>query len=136
MTRSGFGLGLALLFSTPVMADGPALAHLTIHDRTITLTAVETPPTTNGLLTLSFAQHHLGFPLPPRLSVTLQDQNGTWALSAFALERDGTQPPLAFGTLQVFHDAGPPERFVIDGDSLAPGPQTVPIHVEITLRSP
>ena len=61
----------ALSLSTPALADGPALAHLTMGGTTLTLTATTDLP--EDARTMTFAQMHLGFPLPPVLTITLDD---------------------------------------------------------------
>ncbi|MEJ6388240.1 hypothetical protein [Gymnodinialimonas ulvae] len=135
---------LALL-PAPVAADGPALAHLTVGAQTVTLTADDSLPAPRMLrrdgdvMHLHFAQLHLGFPLPPQLTLSLQQTENTWTLTSFTLERSDAQPPLAVGTetLRLTQNgAAGPETFVITGEAMAPGGALVPLRVEITLRSP
>ncbi|QXT38773.1 hypothetical protein [Gymnodinialimonas ceratoperidinii] len=74
MTARAAGVACAaalLSLGQPAMADGPALALLTLEGVTLTLTESAPPEIGARDVTLSFAQMHLGFPLPPRLSLTL-----------------------------------------------------------------
>ena len=130
-------------------ADGPALADLTIGADTITLTADATVTAPQMLrrgadrLDLHFAQLHLGFPLPPQLTVSLQQRNGTWTIAALTLERRRAKPPLAIGTetLRLSYEETDNENagaatFVITGEAMAPGGALVPLRIEMSLRSP
>lgn len=145
MKPAALGLWLAILPAIPAMADGPALAHLTIEGRTLTLTADESLPAPQMLrrgedrLDLHFAQLHLGFPLPPHLSVSLQQTETDWTLTTLTLDRSEAEPPLAIGpeTLRLTHggEAGA-ETFVISGEAMAQGGALIPVHIEITLTSP
>jgi hypothetical protein len=70
---AGLACAAALVsLGQPAAADGPALALLTLDGVTLTLTESAPPAIGDGEVTLSFAQMHLGFPLPPRLSLTLR----------------------------------------------------------------
>ncbi len=139
---AAIGLWLTFLPSL-VLADGPALAHLTLEGRTITLTAdsqVNNPQAEGGSLYLHFAQRHLGFPLPPMLTVDLRNTDGTWVLSALTLDRTEPETPLIF-PLQSFEITGiqgesPNLSLTIEGDAMALNRGPIPVHLEITLRSP
>ncbi|MBY4891599.1 hypothetical protein KUL25_02335 [Rhodobacteraceae bacterium N5(2021)] len=75
--RAALACALLPLFALPARADGPALAHLTLAGTTITLT--EVVPIQGGAMT--FAQMHLGFPLPPLLRVVLGDEGTVHSIS-------------------------------------------------------
>lgn len=88
MTARAAGLACAaalVSLGQPAAADGPALALLTLDGVTLTLTESAPPAIGDGEVTLSFAQMHLGFPLPPHLSLTLQS-NAPGALFSEAAE--------------------------------------------------
>ncbi len=134
------GILALVFFPGPAMADGPALAHVTLDDRTVTLTAVADPQTPDACCErdriLTFAQMHLGFPLPPLLTVTFASRNDIPALEDGAVlfvreiqlqadasdwddtARPGTQLPLFFdparSELTVLSGAGRALHFRID----------------------
>ena len=135
---------LLLVVSSPALADGPALAHLTINERTITLTAETTHPPlddeTATQLDLRFSQLHLGFPMPPILNVALEQRDDTWAVVDLSLDQSNNARPIVFAAhalqiLEVTGDASAP-GFVIAGEAMVPDQAPVSVHIEIQLSSP
>lgn len=136
------------LVAPPVLADGPALAHLTVAGTTITLTGGDV---TDAALT--FSQMHLGFPLPPILvvDVTGLGDGGEISVDYIALNAgdggmgtgDGT--PLGHGTFVIF-EPGTPSAQVTEAGVLITVPALTrtafgqitahPTVIEIQLTSP
>lgn len=137
----------SLCLSLPVAADGPALAHLTLAGTTITLT--QTAPLEPGTA-MSFAQMHLGFPLPPVLHLHLVTTDGQAVVRHLSLNTaqgtsDGTGTPLGPGTylwvpLQSTSVTGGAPTIRIEADVLSRTPfgqfSTQPMLIELQLTSP
>ena len=132
-----------LLFAAPACADCPSLSHLTIEGQTITLTA-RTPPAAldrdnPAALHLHFAQMHLGFPLPPFLSISLEPNgpDGDWTITTLRLERASPAAPMVFAPDSLRLSGSPADTvFTIEGDAMVPGAVLIPIHIETHLSSP
>lgn len=141
-------LACALLWTAlPASADGPALAHLTVAGTTMTLT--ELAPVERGQ-PMSFAQMHLGFPLPPVLHVSVSETDGATQVQHISLNTlsgtsDGMGTPLGPETFLWF----PPENTIatateqevrIEADALSRTPlgqfSVRPVLIEIQLTSP
>ncbi|GAB5446566.1 hypothetical protein [Gymnodinialimonas sp.] len=134
-----------LLPSLPAWADGPALAHLTMAGTTITLTEV-TPQATDAPMT--FAQMHLGFPLPPVLHVLLHpDGDSVQSISVNGADgvSNGTGTPLGPDVFFWFEPAraqiiGEAPEWQIDAQALSRTPlgqiSPLPVRIEIQLTSP
>ncbi|ABD54720.1 hypothetical protein [Jannaschia sp. CCS1] len=131
----------------PATADGPALAHLTVAGTTIALT--EVAPIEPGQ-PMSFAQMHLGFPLPPILHLTLMTTDGAMEVRHLSLNTatgtsDGTGTPLGPETflwfpLQNALITEAPQQLRIEADALSRTPlgqvATRPVLIEIQFTSP
>ncbi len=99
-------------------------------------------PDLPGDVQLSFAQMHLGFPLPPFLSMSLREAeaNGGWSVTNLRLERPSTSPPMVFAPdqLQVTEVSGGTDAMiiVIEGEAMVPNTGPIPIHIETHFWSP
>ncbi|MEX3015756.1 hypothetical protein [Gymnodinialimonas hymeniacidonis] len=82
---------------------------------------------------------HLGFPLPPFLSISLEpnDTGSGWTITNLSLERTSTSAPIVFA-LDALRLSGRPEDmvFTIEGEAMVPNAVPIPIHIETHLRSP
>lgn len=131
-----------LLAPSVASADGPPLAHLTLEGRTIVLTGEGAPDLSapDGIVSLQFAQRHLGFPMPPVLTVSLTADGDTWALHDLTLHRTSDMPPTVFGSdglrITGISGTGPDLRLTIEGDALMPGGTLTPVQIDLSLRSP
>jgi hypothetical protein len=136
-----------LLAAPAAHADGPALAHVTLDGRTLTLTAQNTPfqppmiRVDGPVLELTFADLHLGFPLPPVLELTLRQADGTWQAGRFRLDIGGVI--YMNDDVQITDISGEGVEdlsFSLHLQTLAPrdplGVRIVPITADVTMRSP
>lgn len=139
--------GCLLLWPGVAIADGPALAHVTLHGRTLTLTAQNAPfqPAmirANGdTLLLTFADLHLGFPLPPTLDVSLLLGPDGWSVTGVRLDAEGAVFSSTTAQIIEILDGDPASlRLTLSVEALAPdqpfGAMVVEIPIEISLRSP
>ena len=133
-----------VLATSPALADGPALAHLTLDGRTITLTAdpAVTAPRmirqTGNTLHLRFAQLHLGFPTPPMLNITLTHGESGWSVQAMHLDRTSDRPAVVFApaALDITQTGDADQIFRIEGEALSPDRPPLPVSLLITMHSP
>ncbi|WP_224814492.1 hypothetical protein [Hasllibacter sp. MH4015] len=135
------------LATCPAQADGPALAHLTIDGRTLTLSAdndasahpmIHQDGTT---LSLRFAQLHLGFPMPPILTIRLIEDDAGWHVDHIDLQQTGGITPALGPPHSVsVTGTGLDRQFTVAGEALAPDATgaiiPMPYNVEVSLRSP
>lgn len=140
--RAALTAALIAFHPLPAVADGPALAHLTIDGTTITLTHVDAAQSD-----LTFAQMHLGFPLPPILHLLLAaTPDGPMAVQTIRLNgtiggSNGAGTHLGPETFLLFepHRAtvtGNAEAFVVDIPALSRAPlgQFAPLLIQINVQ--
>lgn len=140
--RALSALVLCFALALPAYADGPALAHVTLHERTITLTAEGAMVTWDApRLHLHFAQLHLGFPIPPDLRLTLVEAEGAWRVEAiryFSLDAPLALDPSG-ATIRAASGEGRSLRLEITAEAFTPGPLGQPepteMEIEVTLSS-
>lgn len=136
-----------LLCAAPAAADGPALAFVTLEGRTLTLTAQNAPFQVpmiryeDQTLHLTFADLHLGFPLPPLLDVSLRQDTEGWQVTGLRLETAQAVYMNNDAQIVEINDENLADlSLTFLTEALAPTPPfgfaLVPIQVEITLRSP
>lgn len=140
MRCAGALLGLALIPSH-AQAQNTAEVAITLQDRTIFLSADNSASalpmvTRDGdALHLTFAQLHLGFPLPRVLTLTLREQAGAWHVDAVSL--DGPTIAIATAPPGFFVSAGEEGlTFSLIGEALYPSPLGVVLQsldIEVTL---
>lgn len=141
MRLVGVLLGLAI-FPTIAHADGTAEAAITLQDRTIFLSANNTSSALlmvtreDTALLLTFAQLHLGFPLPPVLSLALREETGVWHLDAVSFDA----PTRAIVTAPTAFQISTSEdglHFTFTGEALHHTPLGVVLRpIEITVAMP
>jgi len=136
-----------LLGPTAGHADGPALAHVTLDGQTLTLTAQNAPfqppmiRPEGRALHLTFADLHLGFPLPPTLALSLLQGPETWSVTALRFDTADATYLSNFAQIIEINDLYPDDlSLTLTAEVLAPAPplgtSLVRIVVEIRLRSP
>ena len=144
--RTALKAALFALSPLSVAADGPALAHLTLGETTITLTDVG-----RGQAGQTFAQMHLGFPMPPVLHLMRVTQpDGTMTLEVLRLNgttggSNGAGTHLGAETFLLLapHDAvvtGDADTFRIEATALGRTPlgqfTPLPVRIDVQMTSP
>lgn len=123
-------------------AQDTAEAAIILQNQTIflyadnTVGAVPMIARNGASLRLTFAQLHLGFPLPPVLTVDLHENAGVWHLDAITLE-DPTRA-LAIAA-PAFHIEVRDGGLILTGEILLHAAHRIapiPIQIDLTLPTP
>ncbi len=143
---------LLVLFSTaPLTAQGTGEAMVTIRDQTLFLSADNrnsaVPMVVCGAdhLSLTFAQLHLRFPMPPFLEITLRNGPEGWSVDALRLDQTGdaidafvTPPDARISDMTVAEDGT--IGAVLTGQAMVAGSplgsELVTVDVEFTMTCP
>ncbi len=143
---------LLVLFSTaPLTAQGTGEAIVTIRDQTLFLSADNrnsaVPMVVCGAdhLSLTFAQLHLRFPMPPFLRITLRDASEEWSVDTLRLDQTGdaidafvTPSDARISDMTVAEDGT--IAAVLSGQAMVAGSplgsELVTVHVEFTMTCP
>lgn len=139
------------LLAAPALAQGTGEAALTLDGRTMFLSADNASSARPMIrcetrrLSLTFAQLHLRFPMPPFLDVTLVEGAEGWRVEQWRLDRTGTEPDVsvtAGESLIVLSEADTDGavRFALSGEALGPagptGTRILPVELDVTVTCP